>query len=144
MENKKEEALMCIKKQKLICFMLTVFVFLSGIYFENIHTDFSVVCASNEKNDSFLTTYDAVIVATEHCTTEMMGIRNNMGMQQLTSRYIGQKRDHRLSFDLLCSDIFCLSEGRSFTRFEKIYFLKQYKDECVLNYIHKSDGKKRI
>ena len=27
---------------------------------------------------------------------------------------------------------------------DKIYFLKQYKDECVLNYIHKSDGKKRI
>ena len=83
-----------------------------------------------------------MIVTTEQCTTEMMGIRNHTGIQQLASRYIGHKRDGRLSLEFLCSNIFCLSEGRSFARFEKIYFFKQYQKELVLNYIHKSDGKK--
>ncbi|MBQ4531442.1 MAG: hypothetical protein IJA36_12675 [Lachnospiraceae bacterium] len=135
---------MHIRKKKLVCFMLMIFVFLSGMYFENVKTDFSVVCASNETTNSYIMSYDAVIMEAEHCTTEMMGIRNSIGIKQFVSRYITHKRDSRNPLDFLCSNSFCLSEGRSFTRFETTCFLNQYQEEFVLNYIHKSDGKKRV
>lgn len=135
---------MQMKKEKLISFVLVIFVFLSGMCFENVKTDSFYVYVSSDTTDACIMSCEAAIIDTEHCTTEMLGVRNGVGLQKLTGRFISQKRDGRLSQEFLYLDIFSLFEGKLFASSEKIHFLNQYQEEFVLNYIHKSDGKKRI
>lgn len=135
---------MHIKKQRLLCFVLIILVFISGMCFENIKTEVSAECVSTENVNSYIMPRDVTMVDAEHCTTEMMGIRNGAGIRRLTNGYPGHKRESRTFLEFLYSNIFSLSEGKIPTRFEIIYFLNQNQEELVLKYIHKSDGKKRI
>lgn len=129
---------------KLICFIVTILVLLSGTYFENVKTDSLFGYSPVEETDLQVFVYRVVLQDAKVCTTEMLGNRNNAGIQQMSSLYVGHKKDLRTYLPFLCSDVFSLNEGKFFTGSEVLHFHSQYQEELVATYIEKSDGKKRI
>ena len=142
--NEEGVATMRARWNKLICFIVTILVLLSGTYFENVKTDSLFVYPPVEETTSQILVYGAVLRDAKLCTTEMLGDRNSAGMQQMTSQHIGHRKELRVSLTLLCSDVFSLFEGKFFTGSGGLHFHSQYRQELIARYIEKSDGKKRI
>lgn len=113
---------------------------------ENVKVDSLFLYASIEETNSYIMADDATISQARPCTTEMLGVRNNAGIQRLASRFINSKRESKVSHNFLYSNIFSLheKERKFFISSEAIQFCIQCQNELVINYIHKSDGKKRI
>lgn len=132
------------KRQKFISFVLIIFVFLSGVCFESIKTDSFYLYVFTEKADSCIMSCEEGILNTEYCQAEMLGSCDSARLQKINNQCVNQKREIRVSLDFLYSNIAPLFQGKSVSDSEKIYFWNQYPKEFVLNYIHKSDGNKRI
>lgn len=129
---------------KLICFLFTILVLLSGTYFESIKTDSLFVYAPVEGVEGQTLSHGAVLREADFCTTEMLGVRNQGGIQQLTSCYLNQEKVARVSLNFWCSDVFSLLGEKFFTGSKVLRFHSQYQEELVAHFIEKSDGKKRI
>ena len=132
------------KRNKLIYVLIILSVVISGMYFENFKADSAFVCSPAEKTNSYISSVNAAITKVHACTTEMLGIHGSMELEQLTIRFANQRRDIKMSLDFLCQIIFCINERKSYAVFEEIQFVSGNQDELIINYIHKSDGKKRI
>lgn len=132
------------KRKNIFCILITLLVFISGMYFEDIKANSVFACTSTETTNSYILDMNSVIKDTQMCTTEMLGIRGNMVIEQFTIRFVNQRRATKLSLDFLCQNIFSLNEGKSYANFEEVSFISGSQDELVTKYIHKSDGKKRI
>lgn len=132
------------KRNELFCVLITLFVFISGMYFEDFKVDSVFVCAATQTSNSYMSSVDPVVTDTKACTTEMLGTHENMGLGKVTTRFTYQKRNSKLSRDYLYGTIFFLNVGKSYANCDKVQFVSKNQDDLVVNYIHKSDGKKRI
>lgn len=142
--NLEGEPLVHFKNQKIVCIFLVIFMFLSGMCFENIKTDSPLAYAPIEKSDSCIDTCKTAVIDVQACTIEMLGVRSYSGFQHLSNRCMNPKREIKLSFDFLGTNLLSSSEGRFYTSYVTFYSFAQGQKKLVLNYIHKSDGKKRI
>ncbi len=137
---------MRMKNYRIISLLLVIFVALSGMCFEDTKADSYFAYVSMEDNSFNFISDETEISDTHPCTSEMLGVRNNAGIQRLASQYLNQKRQNRISYNFLFLDIFSLSERikKFFISSEATQVYNQCQEELVANYIHKSDGKKRI
>lgn len=135
---------MCCTRNKFICMLMILFVFVSGMYFEEFridsdfsyaHADIADICYFSEK---------PVVVDTQVCTTAMLGIRGNAGLGRMERSFVSQRRGTRTSTDFLCQSLFSLNTGKSYINFENTQWISGTLENLVAEYIHKSDGKKRI
>lgn len=136
------------KRSKLICVLITFFIFISGMYvesfdFDTFNVDSMFVCAHTETEYSNISSVKAVVKDVHACTTEMLGIRDNTRLGQLTFRFTNQKKYSRIFPGLLCENVIALNDGKYHASFEQIQFVSINQDLIVTTYIHKSDGKKR-
>lgn len=131
------------KRQKWICVLITLFVFLAGMCFEDIQAGSEFICAPALAEASFISAADTFITDAQACTAEMLGIRGNTRLEQSTIRFANRGRDTKISLDFLWQTLFSINEEQSDTGFEGIQFACRFRNELVINYIHKSDGKKR-
>ena len=129
---------------KLICVLIILSIFISGLHFGKFKVDSIFVCAPAETANSYISSVDAIITEGQACTAEMLGIYGSTELGHLTIRFVNQRRDTKMSLNCLYQNIFFLNEGKYYACFEKIQFVSGNQDELVTNYIHKSDGKKRI
>ena len=132
------------KRNKIFCILITLLVFISGMYFEDIKVDSVFASTSAETTNSYISAIGSVITDTQVCTTEILGVCGNMVTGQFTNRFVNQRRDTRVSPDFLCQNNFPLNEGKSYASIEVVQLISKNQDELIANYIHKSDGKKRI
>ena len=132
------------KRNKIFCILITLLVFISGMYFEDIKVDSVFASTPTETTNIYISDISHVITDTLVCTAEMLGVRGNMVTGQYTIRFANQKRDTRVSLEFLCRNIFSINQGESYGSFEEVQSISRSQDELVLKYIHKSDGKKRI
>lgn len=131
-------------KKQSICLILALLVFLSGMWWENSMTDFFAEYASaGESSIPILSDGDAVSEA-QLCTEEMLNVRTQVGLLQLTGRRLQPTRKVRLAQELPYSDYPISAERKFFTGSEELHFFIPCPEELVVNYIHQSDGKKRI
>ena len=87
---------------------------------------------------------DTIMTDTPACTTEMLGVRENTNLGQMTLRFSNQRRDSKTLLDVLCPNIFFQNKGKLYPGFEKIALVSKNQEKLITNYIHNSDGKKRI
>ena len=132
------------KRNKIFCILITLLVFISGMYFEDIKTDSVFASTLGETTNSYTSDIGSVTIDTQVCTTEMLAVCGNMVTGQFTIRFVNQRRDTGVSPDFLCQNIFSLNEGKSYASIEEVQLISKSQDELIANYIHKSDGKKRI
>ena len=135
---------MCKKRNELLYVIIILLVFISGMFFEDFKVDSGFVYAATETTNSYMSSVNPVVTDTNACTTEMLGTHKSMGQGQLTTRCTYQRRNSKLSRDYLLLIIIFLYEGKSYANCEEIQFVSKITDNLVVNYIHKSDGKKRI
>lgn len=132
------------KRNKIFCILITLLVFISGMYFEDIKADSVFASTPGETTNSYIPDIGSVTIDTQVCTTEMLAVCGNMVTGQFTIRFVNQRRDTRVSPDFLCQNIFSLNEGKSYASIEEVQLISKSQDELIANYVHKSDGKKRI
>lgn len=132
---------MSMKKRKILCVLIIFMIFVSGMYFENIETYSVFACNPATAVNSYITVANPVITDAQACTTEMLGIRESIVTLQ---RFVGQKRDSKISLDFLYQNLFSLKEGKSYTGLKEVKHTLNSQNELVANYLHKTDGKKRI
>jgi len=129
-------------RNKLLYILITIFVFVSGMYLDDIKENSVPPYEHTELTNFYISAEDSVINDSQACTTDMLGIRGNTGTGNLV-RLANQKRDNKISLDFLLENIFSLNEGKSYASFEEDQLIVDNREELVTNYIHNSDGKKR-
>lgn len=135
---------MRFKNNKIVCIILVMLIFFSGFFIESVPVDNSFACAPIEKTNSCIQSVYMPTIEAQVCTSEMLGVQNTSYMQQLTSRCIALKWGLRTSLSSLCPDTFQLQKSKFFIGLETSTVCSLYVDELIINYIHSSDGKKRI
>lgn len=135
---------MRIKNYRIISLITAILIFLSGLYFDNNEPNTLLATSSVETANSCITKTATINPCEQGCTPELLGIRSTDSIQQLSNRLIIQKREAKISLDFLYSNFLFTNKGNFFTTLSAIRIFCPKTDELVINYIHESDGKKRI
>lgn len=134
-------------RHQLLCIIITVFLVLSGTVCGDIETHPSFCRASDsaEEAESFIKSAHTVITDREVCTEEVSGLRGNVFARHLSSRFDGRGRKTKTStaFTVVCSTSL-QRHINSFICTESDGYGNKYAETRITDYIHKSDGKKRI
>lgn len=130
-------------RNKTVYILAAWILLISGMYFEPFKADPVFTCAPARAEASHISSADSGMAEEYACTAEMLGIRGNTEVLH-TGRPAGPKRDIRISPDFLCQNVYFPYEGKSCTYFEEICTASGNQRELVTDYIHRSDGKKRI
>lgn len=87
---------------------------------------------------------DGNTLAATGCTGEMLGIHQDIGCKPRALKYSAQKRDAKLLLSFLCPVLFPLNVGKSYGKSEEISLIYDSQEELLADYIHRSDGKKKV
>ena len=91
---------MQIKRRKLWCLLISMFLLVSGMYFENSEIDSSFLRAATNEIPSHISTANSTITTIQSCTNQMLGIHSYIEITQLTIRFANQRRDIKLRLSL--------------------------------------------
>lgn len=126
----------------IISFILAFSMLVSGMCFEK--ADSFLVSPSMETPEDRISSCSSDVSNSEICTTEMLGIHNISYVRPVVNRSIGLRRDIKTSLDFLYANAqshlnsyFLMTAG--IMQFPKLCFIA-----VVSNYIHNTDGKKRL
>lgn len=131
------------KNDKPAGMILAVILCLFGIFFENHDVNVLFSSAAVKANDSHIQSVYPAVSDTQVWTAEMPVLRSTCGIKQSEGRFIGQTRGWNLSLGFWCPDNYLL-QRRIFSSSECTHDSRPCFSELVTNYIHNSDGKKRI
>ena len=130
-----------IKSKRFLCAMLSMLIIISGIYFGNARVDNMSLKESPVASVPSIHGVESVLTDTEACTSEMLGIR--LDLSELTVKYARTVRNDELA-DILCFAGISM-EPVSISDYD---YVDQTTYDChsekISDYIHNSDGKKRI
>ncbi len=129
------------KNKQWICIIVSLFIFLSGMCLETIHADAASFCV--KKESTFLDIYRPV-ASVEARVEEISRGNYTSTIQRATNQTIQIRRTLRVVYELLCKvDALGLSDKLYAT--EELFAIGiQEPGAVVTNYIHNTDGKKRI
>lgn len=134
-------------RNKLLCVVIALFLALSGTVGGNRVQDCSYCGASpsDDKDISSIKSAHAVITDMPVCTNEVSGLRSNAGIRQLSARFDGRGRKAGSSDNYQVSDnTFWQNHIRFFASLKTSHYDNKYDGEIITEFMHKSDGKKRI
>lgn len=131
-------------KRCLISFIMILSILISGMCFDYSKADSSLDYASSKTSVTYISSSSTNVSDSEICTTEMLGIHNISYVRPIINRSIGLRKDIKASFEFLCTKTpshlnsnFLMTAG--IMQFPRLCF-----QAVVSNYIHNTDGKKRI
>lgn len=133
-----------LKKDKIVYIILVLILFLSGVCFENNKADSKFLCSPVECSDSNIKSDIFTNLDIQVCTAEMLGAGRISSVQQFSCSHICKNRELKIFPDYLLLSYLSITEGKFFTSSEITQVYSKCLDELIMNYIHKSDGKKRI
>lgn len=133
-----------MKSNKMICIILSVILSLSGLFYQDNVSDFLSANSTVEKTNSYIQSEYTTITEIQVCTAEILGLQNPYAIQNITGCFISPQGRLKISLSFLCLNSFLFVIGKFFTDSEIIQSYCRCLNELVTNYIHKSDGKKRI
>ena len=135
------------RAKKLMCFFLMMFLFISGFCFENNKEDARTVYAQNAPfsiAEDVLSSKSLCTPDAQRCTLEMLGGNGSLGLIRSEGHILRAKQDVRLNFFYLCQKSFTLKNANHFPGRADICLSLSSRTTLVTNYIHDSDGKKRL
>lgn len=135
---------MRIKSHRLLCFLLVITVSLSGMCFINDRTDSLPACAPVQTIYAHILPMQTSLSDESMCTIEMLEVQDHVGVLRTAEQSYHQCREDGVSLDILCPELFVLGSRIFLIGSELIQFYIQYPNKSIINYIHQSDGKKRI
>lgn len=126
-----------------VSFLFIITIFVCAMYLEEVQTDGLFVCAQSG-HATFCEICKATGDELEICTDEMLRTGSNLSIAQSAERMVKHRRTEKLSFHVLCANIFSAYAGSIRTHAEKVEGKYALQKEFVINYIHHADGKKRM
>ena len=131
------------KTQK-ICIFILGLMLIFGMCSDTSKTDsyFCVVPHSEHSDSDIL--YNNTRTELTLCTPEALNNSGKNTPENLISRYIIRRNNTAKSFYWLCPSLILPSNKDYFSDYSVNFFYTQKTDDGVINYLHKSDGKKRI
>ncbi len=131
------------KNKQWICYFIALFIFMSGMCFENVKTD-SLFLRTSKEGAAYASLIGSDVSGMEARTEEIAGANR-------TSRIIGiqnQSVQLRRTVRLFCGYILSLAgialAHKFYTTEERLIQTTVNGQAVVVNYIHNIDGKKRI
>lgn len=103
-----------------------------------------VRASAQTEHTSILYENDGNTVTVTGCTSEMLGIDQDIGRKPCVLKYSDQKRDVKLLLSFLCPALFSLNGGKPYGKSEEILLIYDSQEELLADYIHRSDGKKKV
>ena len=132
------------KSTNWISIIIAFVLLLTGLYFDNSKIHSMFVCIPFETSDFQNVAEELIIADTQPCTAEMLGVRGHASTNLIAYRLSNQKRDIKGSLNFLCQNIDFSNRRKSYSSSQKIQMVSKIQEEFITNYIHNSDGKKRI
>lgn len=130
--------------KKLICALIPFLLLVSGVCFEEVKADSMFPYSFSEGESSSISYGNKTFSEEQACTAEMLGIRGTAGLGRSHIQLMVQRRDESASPDFLCRKISIPTEGKSYISSDGIQFISEFSEKHIVNYLHRSDGKKRI
>lgn len=132
------------KRNKQISVFIILFLFVLGMYLDTfkVHSAFSY--AVGDMDSSCIASVASGFADTHVCTAGMLSSRGDRSREQITFRLSLLRRDTGKRPDFLSQNTVCPDEDNFCSFFEEIQSLSENQQELITNYIHNSDGKKRI
>ena len=140
------------KRKQWICKFIVLFLFITGMCFEEVKADSSFVCtilASQAKDaanvESMQTEKEfAVYMEKELEVTEIIAARTTTNTQQIIASISNAKKSLKLSVAIIYVTALGLLLSNSFITSYVTQLLERVCKTIVVNYIHNTDGKKRV
>lgn len=132
------------KRNKQISVFIILFLFVLGMYLDTfkVHSAFSY--AVGDMDSSCIASVASGFADTHVCTAGMLSSRGDRSREQITFRLSLLRRDTGKRPDFLSQNTVCPEEDSFCSVFEEKQSLSENQQELITNYIHNSDGKKRI
>lgn len=127
----------------IMCFVLAVALFLAGMYTDAIMSDVLFVCDSMGKTSSCLRSCHTDINDVNVCIAEMLNECSSMEWQPY-GRHRSQEGKIGSLLYFLYANLGSSFRGDFWACKETIQSFCQVQNELLTDYIHRSDGKKRI
>lgn len=140
------------KRKQLICKFIVLFLFITGMCFEEVKADSAFVCAmltNDTKNAANTETMQngeklAVYMEKEIEVTETIVARSTTNTQQFMTSISNGKRTLKLSVAIIYVAALWMLLSNSYTRYYITQLPERVCKTIVVNYIHNTDGKKRV
>ncbi|MGN0324724.1 MAG: hypothetical protein ACI4DW_00330 [Lachnospiraceae bacterium] len=132
------------KNQKIIYFALILFFLVTGMYFDNDRIPVCFADGSLQTAGACLEVPDDVYLSETACTIEMLSQQRATIQKPVSGQSCNQKREIRISFDVLSQDIYRAEQKNHVLDSGVLQLSEQLPKERIMNYIHKTDGKKRL
>lgn len=131
-------------RKKTFCFFMAIFMLLAGIGFENakissfLEYNTSDYSAEVIDSGSAITAFDAMI------SVNTTNLRAASQIRQISVRNAYSRRNLRLSYAQYFVEAYAKSYAGISKTVSKMALTEPYSQTVVLNYIHNTDGKKKI
>ena len=132
------------KSKQWICKFIVLFIFITGMCFEEVKADSVFVCTLNPSIDSYIQSSDADDIEVEHSTVEVIATRSSSNGRQIVHPMTTGKKGLRLSVALLYVVVLDLLLSNSYATSFVLAIPERMCKTSVVNYIHNTDGKKRV
>lgn len=131
------------KKKRILCGLLAICIFFSGICLEQVQADSFFDCAKKASaSANSIDLWRTEISETAACTVEMLGVKGACTSYIRQAASGAQRRAARLFFFCMCTRMAALLFFCFYTAAHEEQFPELRGMNAVLNYIHKKDGKK--
>lgn len=134
---------MRVKKHKILRFILAVLLFVTGLFLEVTMTGMLAALDSTGNADANLGFCHTNINDIKILTTETLGDYCTAKVEQ-SEQFQAQKREIKASSNLLFADFTAFVQGKFFVFLKNPQVICRLQNDPVTDYIHRSDGKKRI
>ena len=140
------------KSRRWICKFIVLFLFISGMCFEEVKADsiflYTMIASQAQNKAEVVAAQEddklAVYREREFEVTEMIVARSTTNMQQLIASISSAKKSLKLSVAIIYVTAFGLLLSNSYVMAYVMQLPERVCKTIVVNYIHNKDGKKRI
>ena len=140
------------KSKQWICKFIVLFIFISGMCFEDVKADSAFVCtmitsqAKDAVNVESMQNGEkiAVYMEKELEVTETIVARSTTNTQQVIASFSNGRKVLKLSIAIIYVTALSLLLSNSYARFYITQFSECVCKTIVVNYIHNTDGKKGV
>ena len=131
-------------RKKTFCFFMAVFMLLAGIGFENAKISSFLEYSTSDYSAEVIDSGNAITAEDAIISVNMTNLRATSQIRQISVRNTYSRRNLRLAYiQSFLAAYAQLYAGISKT-VSKIALTESYSQTVVLNYIHNTDGKKKI
>ena len=133
-----------LNKKQWICKFIALFIFLTGMCFEEVKADSAFVCTIIPETVSYVQAADTIDSDMEVYAAEALVARNTSATHQIVCPMTSGKRDGKLSVVLLYVTALWLLLSDFYAATYIAQIPERVCKTVVVNYIHNTDGKKRV